>query len=392
MTVIAYLEDLGLVFTDVMLSNDKPGTHFVLPTTGSTENIPQNLALSPTRLVRKYFRQRINGREGIFFVAGALSHIKKLIACIKYVCAAPGSLHAEYKRQLNSEDPISILAVACLKNEDDGFSDFEIIGFIDSRAFVRNYATYKVGGDLPYYGKIHIAGSGGQDLYNWLAIRAESYEKLPLIDESVRDKVNRTMNTVPMILLEEDGSTRAKTIINGVGGYYETFVFERNGLEGLDSVLTLQATVQGKGKNTFINIERLYFHKYVENWLVVVSLFGVPRAIHLGEQLTISMADLHIFKIPPVFESNRLPNWTSSKMASMMASAEHFRLTLRRGNSKSLIIKRFSEGARPCRRLLKTEVRKSHLIVCLDEDSFRHYLNRFPASLALNEQPLDIAD
>jgi hypothetical protein len=72
MTVLVCLQGLGLAFSDVILSRDQPGGHISLPTTGSIRNIIQKMQITPTKLVREFFRITERGRIGMFLVAGTV--------------------------------------------------------------------------------------------------------------------------------------------------------------------------------------------------------------------------------------------------------------------------------------------------------------------------------
>ncbi|MYN40317.1 hypothetical protein GTP55_13120 [Duganella sp. FT109W] len=375
MTVLAYLEDLGLAFADVMLSVDAPGGHLVLPTVGDTRNVAQALPVSPSRLVRKFFRLKGLGQSGMFLVAGTVSHIERLIDNIGVLRSNRVRLSAAQARTFNPKDPASIVHTACLLTEQQGWPEFEILGVIAGQTFVRNYDANRLRSTLPYYGNVYVAGSGGQDLYKWLEERAVFYAAGALAEESLADKGLRAMNSIPMVLLREDALTRVKTISKGVGGYYETYYLSDNALHPVGDVLTVTASIAGKGTTPPLLIERMYYHTYVNDWLLVASLFDTPLTVTPGAAIEIPLSQFELFKIPPIFEPGPEPNWTIHRLLKSAEVAEMFRLTLRQAG-ESGVSKRFSEGARPSRRLLTCRISGDKLQLSLDQEGHTHYAAR----------------
>ena len=377
MTVLALFTDLGLAFSDVMLSLEEPGGHTTLPSTGHTRNLGVELAVTPTKLVRKFFRLSYRGKSGRFLVAGTVSHIKRLIFNIKRVRDFPLDLPESYRSLLAEDDAVSALHVSCLLTEGEGFKEFEILVVIDNRNFARQFDQNRVLDSLPYFGETRVAGGGGADLFRWLYQRGEEYAKRKLGSESTSERSDRTINMVPSLLLEEDTRSTLRTIRNGVGGYYESYFLGKDTIEPLDSVLTIFAAIRGKGKNSSLELRRVFYHRYVSDWLLVLSLFDLPMQVRVGDEVSLPLEQFELFKIPPFWDAEVEPSWTPSRLALELNTPETFRLTLyREVDGKELDSKRFAEGYEG-RRLISSKVAGGKVTISVIESSLQYYLERF---------------
>lgn len=378
MTVLAYFSDLGIAVSDVLLTVDAPGLHILLPTIGSSRNIPNGLTLSPSRLVRKFFRIRTRGLMGMFLVAGTVSHIEKLIENLQVARAKPERIPPKLQRTFNQHAPVSIVHTAVLMTEDQGYSEFELLGVVEGELYMRIYEANLIEEKLPYYGSLIVAGSGGQDLHRWIKDRALFYADHAIAADTDLLKAQRAMNSVPMMLLEEDTLNIARTIRNGVGGYYEAYWIDEKTLEPIDDVLTVIASVSGKGESTTLNIERIYYHKYVNDWLLVISLQHPSLSIRSGETLKIPLTHFQKFPIAPIFEPGAEPNWTLSRLLKGAETADQFRLQLRREDQAIPSSKRFAEGSIPSRRLFKLRMQSDYVGLSLDPEQLKYFVSRFP--------------
>lgn len=377
MTVLALLTNLGLAFSDVMLSNDEPGGHTTLPSTGYTRNLGVGLAVTPTKLVRKFFRLTYRGKSGLFLVAGTVSHIKRLVLNIKRVRDTPLTLDEQYKSRFTENDALSALHISCLLTEGEGFREFEIVGVFDGRDFARLFDQNRALDSLPYFGETRVAGGGGADLFRWLYLRGEEYTKRKIGSESMVARSYRAINLVPSLLLEEDTRSTVRTISNGVGGYYEAYYIGKNTIEPVDSVLTIFAAIRGKGENSFLELRRVFYHRYVSDWLLVLSLFDLPMQVHVGDEVSLPLEQFELFKIPPILDPPAEPSWTSSRLALELNTPQFFRLTLyREVEGKMLDSKRFAEGYEG-RRLISSKVAGGKVTISIVSSSLQYYLERF---------------
>jgi hypothetical protein len=385
MTVLALFHDLGLAFSDVMLSVEEPGRHLKMPTTGYTGNLNSKLPLSPTRLVRKFFRISHRGKNGVFLVAGTVAHIERLVHNITLVKDQSNRLPGQYLHRLDNSDVHSVLHVACVFTEDEGFPDFEMLGVIDEATFARQVDANRALGEAPYFGSTRLAGSGGQDLYRWIYERGEQYAQRDLAHESIESKIQRTIHLVPSLLLEEDTRDTLSTISKGVGGYYESYYLGKDTIEPLDSVLTIFAAIKGKGSNSFLELRRVFYHRYVSDWLLVLSMFDLPAHVRPGVEQSFPFSQFELFKIPPLLCTENAPNWTVSRLAIGINTAENFRLTLyREEENERKISKRFAEGSSG-KRLMHTNVANNSVTMSIRPSEFEHFLERFSSRDQGNE-------
>lgn len=385
MTVLAVFHDLGLAFSDVMLSTDEPGGHLSLPSTGHTSNLNTELSLSPTRLVRKFFRVSHRGKTGIFLVAGTVKHIKHFVLNIKRVKDNAHQLPNEIRSRLCLNDATSVMNMACIITENEGYAEFEIVGVINGVTFARLFNENRALNSAPYFGITRMAGSGAVDLHRWICERGAQYAERELAHDQQELKVNRTIHLIPSLLLEEDTRNTLATISRGVGGYYESYYVGKETIEPLDSVLTIFAAIKGKGSESFLELRRVFYHRYVRDWLLVISLFNLPVQIHPGEGKAFPFNDFELFKIPPLFEEGNEPNWTISRLAVEINSAENFRFTIyREEGGEDKVSKRFAVGP-DGRRLMSAKIVNNSVVLSINQDDFSYFLERFRSNSPENK-------
>lgn len=389
MTTIALLSDLRVAFADVLLSRDGPGAHTTLPSVGYTGDLQQSLSYSPSRMTRKFFRVKGKSNGGMFLVAGVVTHIERLARNVELIRKGQyfmGAIPATF----NSEDAYSIVHHACLATEDEGFRQFEILGVVNGETYMRVFDENKANGPLGYYGKVTVAGSGGLDLLNWLAERGAQYASLPMAKEDSYAKGLRTASALPLILLEEDQKPRSRTLPKGVGGYYEAYQVQPTTLDPVDKVFSLIATVKGRGSDVYIELNSLYYHRYVDDYLLVVSLRGVELKLQPNQLCDLSFKQFDKFEIPPLIDDQGPPNWTISRLLVELESARIFRLSLTRYNADYPLTTRFTEAG-DTRRLLHFDIRKNKVSIKVNEEAFQHYLERFPSNLPSDRMPIDVS-
>lgn len=381
MTVIATLNELNVAIADVMLSWSDPGMHRTLPTTGYTGRLGQRLAISPSRLVRKFFRLKGPNDQGAFLVAGNVEHIRALVRNIKRAHSGDKTMGPELARLMDIEDLPSVINAACLMTEEiDGKKDFEILGVTKSHVFARLSNEQRLYDHAPYFGSVHVGGNGGPMLYRWLCDRGEHYKTLPLANEDASQKAARTLHTVQSLLLEEDTRTTMHTVSQGVGGYYEIFRMQPGDLVPVNKVLTIFSAIKDGSKRRGLELRRFFYHTYFGDWLVVISLFELPVTIYCDEPVSIPLSNFEIFRIPPLFDEGKAPNVTVDRIVSELDSAGLRNLTFyRQQKGKDALVKRFGESAERPRNLLRTKIRGRKVEISLDKDAFDYYVGRFPA-------------
>lgn len=379
MTVIALFESTLTAVSDVMLSVESIGNHIVMPSTGDVGALDVELDASPTRLVRKIFRFTHKGKVGVFMVAGTVSHISKLLSNMALVSSDPQNLNSRYSRILDSKFFSSVFNASCVLTEEEGLGDFEVIGVLDGEILSRLKNDIWRLDSVPYFGITHVAGSGALDLQNWLYCRGEQYEnKFGLSSDCHETKAFRSLNLIPSMLLEEDTRISLRTIRNGVGGYYESYYVdpETLTLEPLDSVLTVFAAVVCGGEGPVLELRRVFYHRYISDWLIVISLFGLPVSLSLGKSLAIPTLNFERFNIPPLFEAGEPPELDSGCLIKEISTPENFRLTLYSEEAGvTPVLNRFSEGY-GCRRLLNCVLSGDSVQISINSVEFDYYLER----------------
>lgn len=389
MTAIALLTDLRVAFADVLLSKGSPGAHTTLPSVGYTGDLDQSLAYSPSRMKRKFFRIKGKSNGGMFLVAGTVTHIERLAKNVELI--RKGQYYqAPPPRTFSPDDAYSIVHHACLETEAEGFEEFEILGVVNGETYMRIVKENEAHGPLGYYGKVTVAGSGGRDLLNWLAERGAHYATLPIASEDAYAKGFRTASALPLLLLEEDQKPKSRTLLKGVGGYYEAYQVQPTSLDPVDKVLSLIATVKGRGSDVYIELNSLYYHRYVDDYLLIVTLRGVELKLQPNQFCDIPFKQFARFEIPPLIDERSPPNWVVSRLLLELESARIFRLSLTRHNTGYPLTARFSEAG-DTRRLLHFEIRKNKVSIKVDADAFRHYLDRFPTNLPSDRAPIDVS-
>ncbi|MGB6095048.1 MAG: hypothetical protein WBF95_01965 [Comamonas thiooxydans] len=381
MTVIAYFSDISIAAADLLLSVETPGgPPVLLPSVGSTSNLPP-LSLSPTKLVRKILRLKHDKGVAVLLVAGTVSHLKKLVDFFEALRSGALQPLPEFSRGHNTSDPLSVLRTAAMMTEKSGFPNFEFIAFHNGRCLESRHEQHIRLRFSPYFGGSALAGSGASSLYNWLCDRGEKYVNIPSMSrDSVEDKHFRALNLIPSLLLEEDTRVSLKTIGNGVGGYYESFQVDQDGLHPQDAVLTVFASIEKKDKELCLELRRVFFHLYSDDWLFIISLSGEPRILKAGQPLRIDMSEFHIYKVKPLFHDDEPPNWEIPRLVVQMPSAKHWRLTLYRETStEPQQIKRFyhSQGAE--QPILIISVKNQTVSLKIDQERMDYYVKKFPS-------------
>lgn len=379
MTVVAVFEDLQVAVSDVLLTTDRPGGHIVTPTTGNTGNLGYPFKLSPTRLVRKYVEFTSQCGNGMLLAAGDVPHIEKFAENVRDIAKGKCSLPAHIEQLLQKGTPDAIADAAVKFTEFQGYPNFEVIGSAGNQQYSRTFDATEIKILLPYFGVLRAIGSGARDVVNWLEARATHYVESGLDGESLKLKMIRAMHTLPAILLEEDTRTTLHTISKGVGGYYESYLMDKGELRPVDSVLTIFARVVGKPRDYSVEVRRLFFHLYINDCLMVVSLFNLPKSVTLKAPLKCPLSDFERFPIQPLFGEKRKPSWTVDLLAMQAATAKHTRLTLSRESRGGYpLVKRFFEGHQAANRLIDLKVSNGDLVITLNKEGFDHFVSRFP--------------
>lgn len=380
MTVIAFFEDLGVAVSDVLISVDGNGGGIVLPSVGDPRYIKPPLPVKPTRLVRKFFRITRPGSEGMFLTCGTVSHINELTDMVARIIAGSVSVPSELAIRLDINSVASLVELAAELVEEAGFTQFELLGIVDGTRYARHFNTVTLANYLPYWGNVVALGSGAPYLINWLTEKGNAYLEKGLGDEDTQTRALRAAEVAPSQLLEED-TREMRTLRKGVGGYYESYAFEKSSIVPHDSVLTVFGRFKRGAPTPILEIRRIFFHLYDKDLLVVGSLAGGPLDVSISQELLVPLDTFSVFEIPSLYASNQTSTWNPSRLAQRLSSAAKFRLTTYRGKHDESV-QRFFEGVGG-RRLISARVSGTSLKIKLDENAFDYYYGRSDASVPL---------
>lgn len=394
MTVIAFFEDIGLALSDVMTSIDLSALGGMqinnlpnavrLPTVG--ESVIEALPIRPTSIKRKIMKIKVGEKTGDFLVSGTVSHVKELSQNVRLIPTGLLALSTDQLRRLNLDSVASIVSVASEFTELHGKKDFEILGVCEGIRFNRQYDE-RIFDNFPYFGNVTFSGSGGEILRQWLADRGTQLARMDIGAEPLPHKRHRVKHWLPSMLLEEDSRNGYRTLTRGVGGYYEVFSFSKSGLSPLDDVLTVFASVEGRASNANVILDRLFYHRYTDDWMSVISYKGAGHEVDRSGFVRIPIEDFELFNIGPLLGEGAEPNRTSSYLVTAMNGADSYRLCLFRDKDKG--------GAYQVRRsyssehkILSSRVVDGYVHINFDRRLFEYYVKNFPKNVPSNEPRL----
>ncbi|MNS78389.1 hypothetical protein D3C72_1120020 [compost metagenome] len=154
---------------------------------------------------------------------------------------------------------------------------------------------------------------------------------------------------------------------------------DKNGLYPLDAVLTVFASLETNGKDVHVELRRMFFHLYADDWLFIISLSGEPRRLIAGQTVRVDMSEFDFYKVKPLLYEGEPPNWDIPRLAVQMPSAKHWRLTLyRETNTDTPQLKRFSHVRGAKQPLISISVKNQMVNITLEQKRLEYYMNRFP--------------
>src|SRR5450830_1564684 len=177
MTVIAVFEDLQLALADNLLSVYDPTIHTWLPTVGNTAQIPgANMGFS--RLVRKVISAKGPAGSAQVLAAGTVTHIAYFADILSRVFRNQIDLPDHLKDLVRHDGSYGCVRAAALLADAAGYREFEFVGATNSGICKHTFDATEIAADIPYFGKVWIAGSGAINLRGWLENRGEYYAKI----------------------------------------------------------------------------------------------------------------------------------------------------------------------------------------------------------------------
>lgn len=362
MTVISVFADSGIALTDLLVSKLSPGEYCSLPSLGDTERLKDKLDISIVGLKRKVLYLNANNEKATIFWAGALDHVRALISEVKQLVST------------NNVDMRTAFDTAIYNQEQTGNGDFEIIYLINGSLFCRAHDSSPK--EILYFGNLYSAGSGANDLGNWLIERGEGLNSF--CDDTYEQKKTRIQHSVPSILLEQDTRSTLRTISNGVGGYYESFELTELGVfSPIDNILT---TFIKLGED-YIELRRLFYHFYINDVMVILSVSGLPIKIKYTETAKVDINSISVYLVDCLDGDSIKLELDKNEIISSILDFDLLSLTIYDEGEENLV-KRFFNGSeslqKPPFELLCSE---KELVIKPNVTAINHYKYRLKSTL-----------
>lgn len=377
MTVIALFETLQLAVSDVLVTVDDGSISTVTPTTGDTANLP-NLGLGVSRLVRKVTTADGPAGRAQLLVAGTLSHIEHFSNVLRQVFRDQLRLPNELRQLVRDSGAYGCVQAAARLADADGYKEFEVVGVAGNKMCTHTFDVTRISADVPYFGRVWIAGSGAENLLRWLQLRGNRYAK-EFSHHDSHEKQYHVANFVPLFLMEEDSGALLRTLKTGVGGYYEAFSIGQGKLTPIDDCITVFADI-GRNRDRTVSIRRLLYHCYRREHLYVLSVLQ-EVVISVASPVKIPLASCKLFDVPELEPDVEPSPWTIHRIASQMSGAKNVRTVMCKEIAGQPTTKRFMSNTRE-HQLVKVAISGNHLMTSLDEAALQHLASRFPPDLA----------
>lgn len=378
MTVIALFEDLQLAISDVLLTIDDIRASAMTPTTGHTANLP-DLGLGVSRLARKVISADGPVGRTQLLVAGTKSHIEHFATVLREVFRDQRPLPDELRQLVRSSGAFGCMQAAARLADADGYKEFEVVGVAGEMMCTHTFDSPRVVADVPYFGKVWVAGSGAANLLHWIQLRGDRYAKEFLHHDLITRHFHVT-NLVTLFLMEEDIGPQLRTLKTGVGGYYEAYTISPGTLTPVGDCITVFADIVGRNRDCTVLLRRLLYHCYRGELLYVFSVMQ-ETLVTAASPVKIPLSACQLFDVPPLLPSSAQSPWSIHRVVSQMLGAENVRTVMRKGVGGHPITKRFVRNM-PGHQLVKLSVSRDYLVITLDLTGFQHFSSRFPPDLS----------
>jgi hypothetical protein len=378
MTVIALFESLQVAISDVLVTVDDGSVSTVTPTTGDTANLP-NLGIGVSRLVRKIVTADGPTGRAQLLVAGTLSHIEHFATILRQVFRDQRPLPDELRQLVRVSGAYGCMHAAARLADADGYKEFEVVGVAGNQMCTHTFDVNRINAEVPYFGKVWIAGSGAKNLLRWLQLRGERYAKEFAHRDSEETRYH-VANCVGLFLMEEDAGPLLRTLRIGVGGYYEAFTVSQGTLTPIGDCITIFADIIGRNRDRTVSIRRLLYHCYRSQHLYVFSVLQ-EVVISAASPAKIPLTACKLFDVPVIEPEVELSPWTIHRVASQMSGAKNIRTVMRKEIAGQPATKRFMTNTRD-HQLVKVTLSGDHLVISLDEAALQYFASRFPPNLA----------
>lgn len=379
MTVVAFFDDLYIAIADILMSLDYSKSNRPLPASVFLPSAPHGYTVHPeavpSRIVRKSFSVNTASSQGVFLGAGTVEHIKDVIQNTQLLRSGL-LMPSRSLPTLDTHKVQHLMAHAMDISEQNSLVDFEILGLCDGVRFDRA-ATIGSSYEFPYFGKVTIAGSGREALRDWLFQRGEQISEMSMANEPFEMRRHRTGGWLISRLLEEDGADNPLTLPAGVGGYYELYEYDRSGMTPVDAVLTVFLSLGGHKNAGIFDLQNLFFHKYVDGHLCILTLQNVQRSIKIGDEIRVPLSDFSLSVVPRFYEKVSAPNIARELIVTMAGNADFFNLSLFRDSARDFPsqAKRFIDTQN---KLLRTRVVDGNVHISFDYELLKQRFQHFP--------------
>lgn len=389
MTVVAFFDDLHIAIADILMSKDFSKTTHPLPPPLFLPSAPNShqvyLEAIPTRIVRKFFSFPSNISKGSFLAAGSVADIEDVMRNVQLLRSGL-LLPSQSLPHVDMRQAKGLLAHAMDISEQNLHGNFEILSLCDGERFDRA-ATFGSRHNIPYFGNVTLIGSGKVALCDWLHQRGEQISKMSIANESFEHRRHRTGGWLLSRLLEEDGSKNSRTLPAGVGGYYELYEYDKSGILPVDAILTAFISLTAMKKKEVFVLQNLFFHKYFDEHLCILSLKRSSPGFQVGEDVRIPVSEFELSVVPRMNEKGPSPRVGPDLLATMAGNAALFNLSLFRDtkNGFPAQAKRFIDTQN---KLIRTTVVNEHVHIFPNYPLLQRFVRNFPKRPACGQEVL----
>ncbi len=348
------------------------------PTTGHTANLP-DLGLGVSRLVRKIITADGPAGRAQLLVAGTRTHIEHFATVLREVFRDQRPLPVELRQLVRSSGAFGCMQAAARLADADGYKEFEVVGVAGETMCTHAFDATRIVANVPYFGKVWIAGSGAINLLHWMQLRGDRYAK-EFAHHDLEARHFHVANLVTLFLMEEDIGPQLRTLKTGVGGYYEAYTISPGTLMPVGDCITVFADIVGRNRDCTVLVRRLMYHCYRGELLYVFSVMQ-ETLVTAASPVKIPLSVCKLFDVPPLLPDREQSPWSIYRVASQMLGAENVRTVMRKGGDGHPITKRFVRNI-PGHQLVKLSLSGDHLVVTLDLAGLQHFASRFPPDLS----------
>lgn len=385
MTLIAIVEDIFVGISDCLITNGVPGDKGVfLPSLGYVAEIAQYIVPQPSFLMRKSHMIDYQGQKATLLFSGTVEHFRCYVRNLELLLAKNLDISTWLDADLDRDSVESVIRVCWKHNRLLGCHDFTMIALIGKKIITigntndprRNY---------DYYGNVICAGTGLKVLDLELKQRGPQYNQ-KIEHDDVVSRMIRAIHSIPSIMLDHDTRDSLRTLDAGTGGYYESHTMQEGCLVPVGEILYLFIRLNPDGDLNAIELSRLFFHFYLEDWLFVVTLLGPSESfpgqttkywrMSLGQSIDIPMNHFRVTPIQPLLGGKLEYTLDIPRLVTAINSPASYGLSLYNSSNYSTGTKRISGCGSP--EFFRIEAIGDTARVTIEESSFRPIADKLP--------------